>query len=64
MSDPGAAASGYDIFLSYGTPDREWVRGLNAELQKLGLKRSVTGPLWEFLSPVLLEWKELYRMEV
>src|SRR5512135_537032 len=38
MSDPGAAASGYDIFLSYGTPDREWVRGLNAELQKLGLK--------------------------
>ena len=28
MSDPGAAASDYDIFLSYGTPDREWVRGL------------------------------------
>jgi hypothetical protein len=28
------------------------------------LNRSVTGPLWEFLSPVLLEWKELYRMEV
>ena len=38
MSDPGEVASGYDIFLSYGTPDREWVRGLNAELQKLGLK--------------------------
>ena len=33
MSDPGAAASGYDIFLSYGTPDREWVRGLKAELE-------------------------------
>ena len=26
MSDPGEAASGYDVFLSYGTPDREWVR--------------------------------------
>ena len=38
MSDPGAAASGYDVFLSYGTPDREWVRGLKAELEKLGLK--------------------------
>ena len=38
MSDPGETAIGFDIFLSYGTPDREWVRGLNAELQKLGLK--------------------------
>ena len=38
MSDPGEAASGYDVFLSYGTPDREWVRGLKAELEKLDLK--------------------------
>jgi hypothetical protein len=37
MSDPGAAASGFDVFLSYGTPDREWVRGLKAELEKFGL---------------------------
>jgi TIR domain len=38
MSDPGAAGSGYDVFLSYGTPDRPWVRGLKAELEKLDLK--------------------------
>ena len=38
MSDPGEAASGYDVFLSYGTPDRQWVRGLKDELEKLGLK--------------------------
>jgi hypothetical protein len=39
MSDPGAAANDYDVFLSYGTPDREWVRGLRDELEKKhGLK--------------------------
>ncbi len=38
MSDPGEAASGFDVFLSYGTPDREWVRGLKAELEGHGLK--------------------------
>ncbi len=37
MSDPGASANDYDVFLSYGTPDREWVRGLKAELEKFGL---------------------------
>jgi len=28
------------------------------------LKRGVTGPLWEFLSLILLEWEELCPMEV
>ena len=37
MSNSGEAASSYDVFLSYGTPDREWVRGLKDELEKLGL---------------------------
>ena len=37
MSDAGVAATGYDVFLSYGTPDRDWVRGLRDQLQKLGL---------------------------
>lgn len=28
------------------------------------VKRGVTGPLWEFLSLILLEWEELCPMEV
>ncbi len=37
MSDAGVAASSYDVFLSYGTPDRDWVRGLRDQLVGLGL---------------------------
>lgn len=28
MAGSGETVSGYDVFLSYGTPDRPWVRGL------------------------------------
>ncbi|HMF38172.1 MAG TPA: toll/interleukin-1 receptor domain-containing protein, partial [Isosphaeraceae bacterium] len=34
---PPQVFSGYDVFLSYGTPDRPWVRGLRDELEKLDL---------------------------
>jgi tetratricopeptide (TPR) repeat protein len=38
MSTGNENTSGYDVFLSHGTPDKPWVRTLRAELMKLGLR--------------------------
>src|SRR5262245_31153630 len=37
MSTASEIASGFDVFLSHGSPDKPWVRTLRDELVKLGL---------------------------
>jgi hypothetical protein len=38
MSSAGEPANGYDLFLSHGTPDKQWVRALKRELAAEGLR--------------------------
>ncbi len=38
MSTASEIASGFDVFLAHGSPDKPWVRTLRDELVKLGLK--------------------------
>ena len=38
MSSAGEPSNRYDLFLSHGTPDKEWVRALQKELEAEGLR--------------------------
>ena len=38
MSSVGEPSNRYDLFLSHGTPDKEWVRALQKELEAEGLR--------------------------